>query len=563
MYSPRVGLAGITSASCPNGMYSGFGCDPVTVIDEAEGYSWKLINLGPGILLNQDKALKLTVHQNDHPQNAMAPLSRTEITYLLTNENNRTYYYSWRVYIPNDSEFVDEDGGWHMLAQVLSAEQDINGNPVTQRKILAFTYAHDENSFHDDRMISFLLSDLQSSNFNKKRYRVNVPDGIKKGEWNEIVCKVNWSPLDMGTFSPGSYEFWVNRKPLVINSSSTSNGTTTFLCGYGNMNDPNEVFELSNVVTSNQGHPAYNYFKFGSYRSPQVKTVSTYTDDVRISYDFPPEKNKTHLINEYCDKSFELGEDLKLIAHEVGAATDYKFRLSQNGVPIYYLNSQSVTPEVSLKWINGGETYDVDVKAMINGSYQLYGKTCQITLPSNTKVMDDQCAQTLSTAELLYGYPIGNANNYKFRFVNLNTNAHYWRNSNNSNHWVSLNGIPNGIYAVQVRVQGVDFDFNYGQSCIITILQSRAAQNTGESLSLNSNTPILYPNPVRKSFKMAIEKNIINLKIYSATTSALVHQEKNVLPHKEIFVSNLKRGLYFVFIQTEDGLEEIHKMIKE
>ena len=115
------------------------------------------------------------------------------------NENNKTYYYSFKYFIPADLEFIDRDpdpticdypigyGPYHHINQMANGGKQMQTDTDSEnRLLLGLTYVHDVNATNNDRDLSVVLYDASSNN-NCRLRRIAIPNGIKKGKWNEIV----------------------------------------------------------------------------------------------------------------------------------------------------------------------------------------------------------------------------------------------------------------------------------------------------------------------------------------------------------------------------------------
>lgn len=582
VFDNRIYFFGIAAEGNPYGCTSSTCVTPppinppcINVMCAAKGYSWDISNEHQPY----QNSLKLTVHQGDHPQSACYPNSRSEITFRLFNENNTTIYYSWRVFIPNDSEFVDEinyntnnnQNSWHIISQILS-EGDQN-NPL--RKLLSISYIHDINAQSIER--DLYLRGYKNNDINEIRKRITITSGIKKGEWNEIIFKINWSEQDTGTgTSPspqyGSFKIWINRRPIVFNSQTTSNDGKPFITAViGNINEDAYEFVHPNMVLTNNQTPIYNKMQIESYRGSLTNNHTLYIDDYRITEEFPPPHNKTKLIYGICDTTLS-ANNLQISCYEIAGANNYKFRFQfiENGIlETRWINSPGNTVNLAnYDFIKPDKLYNIEVRVQkLDFGGQLiwendYYESCQITIPLNaitnfTKIISSQCNQTMPQNAFLECYPVQNTTNYKFQFER--NNQYYYVDS-------PINGInlnnysfiqPGNTYNVSVRVQGPDFDNNYGNECFININPSYIISKSEEI----NNKGKIYPNPFSNQIYISSDEQINFIKVYSILGNLVfdLYQPKN----KSFDLSFLEGGIYFFEINYVNSKREMFKILKK
>jgi len=563
-----ITMSSLTDPLCPLGATQHENCNPdpslplcsiENIIERARNYSWSISNDF------QRNSLKLTVHPEDHPQCATGWKSRTEISYSIPTPYQQKVYYSWRFFIPNDTSFDEEiptnnGPSWYAINQFLYPSNDGDDGG----KQLSINYVPDENAVTNKRDLYIRMYGSVGP-INDVYSEVYITDGLEKGVWNEIIWEVTWSEHEFTSFNsdPGKYRLWINRSPVVTDQTVNYPDRIRYNASVGNFLEPNGVFYCPTIrIKKQQPILSNGVIKFGHYRGGHTTVNTAYIDDFRMTYDFPPVEGETHVLSMYCDAVLEAQNELKLEAYEVQGATDYKFRFSQNGTPVYYLNTQSPKPEVSLKWVNGGETYEVDVKAKVNGIYSSYGKVCSVTLSDETKVIEESCEQTITTADPLQCYLVGNASNYKFWLTNLSTGEAYYLNSNSANNWVGLQGILPGNYNVRVRAQGTDFDFNYGEGCIVTI--NPGFSSKGKSINNNGtfhSDVRLVPNPAVNAFHFNTDTSINDLKIFNIDSQKVVLEKRQVHGYEEIMISSLDKGVYIVVFSIDDT-QYVSKLLK-
>lgn len=176
----------------------------------------------------------------------------------------------------------------------------------------------------------------------------------------------------------------------------------------------------------------------------------------------------------------------------VGNGSTYKMRL-------YYI------PNIQL-----GLTYDVKVRAKVNGIWGDYGSVCQYNLVvQNTKLQDAQCNSSVtSLSTMLYADPVTYAEDYEFHFTNAGTgydevkkSSEVWGIDNGYRRYFRMYYLPNlefgQTYDVQIRakVKGVWGD--YGTTCQLSLsVQSTKLRSDLCDGNAPTTSTMIYANPV-------------------------------------------------------------------
>ena len=159
--------------------------------------------------------------------------------------------------------------------------------------------------------------------------------------------------------------------------------------------------------------------KKGSYTNGQW---NSYGDGCSITMGSIP---TTQLIGAHCDQTFsDLMGYFNCVT--VQGATEYEFEFTNSGLAYSFtISNNSSNPFIKKNQIAGllfGNSYNVRVRAKVNGIWGAFGNTCSITLSGsvpNTELIGAHCGQTFSD---LSGYfnciPVQGATQYEFEFVN-------------------------------------------------------------------------------------------------------------------------------------------------
>ncbi len=163
-------------------------------------------------------------------------------------------------------------------------------------------------------------------------------------------------------------------------------------------------------------------------------------------------------------------------AEAVTGATEYEFQIWNILDPQNQQVSGSVSPSHSLEQFGLfelGQTYEIRVKAKINGIWYGYGPICQLYSPvtvPETQITASNCNQQLITFdELFYATEVSGATQYEFEFTNTQSGQVTLSNSTDNSHSLQAAGLTNfnQIYNVRVRAY-IDGTWGaYGTSCAI------------------------------------------------------------------------------------------------
>ncbi len=544
-------------------------CPPTTDMIKGEGYSWFLSTRGNP---TKGKSLRLTVHPEDHPCNAVSPRDRSEVRYTLPPLHNTTSYIQWQLYIPDDLSFIDEEtssqGGknpYHKLFQIASNDSSLS------YPLVGLDYIHEENAPNNKRDLMFLIRSAVSSSVVR---RVHISDAIVKGEWTEITYKSYWSNSDFS----GKVEIWINDKPVILDLSDPKNqpiNPNKYYCILGNnQEDPLQVYCATTSFVG--GAPARNKIKFGHYRQLHYENDNDHTiyiDDLKVTGYEPITEIPTKLANQYCDANIPI-DNYNISCDPVSAngipANNYIFRFEKDASTYYWVNSSNTSINLlNYSFLEPATTYKVQVRAQGPTFDFNYGDICTITTPHKTKLRSTDCGDTDSPN---YNSTIGalkvmKATNYKFQFRDDITNALFYKNTNSSSTFItpsSVNGVvPGRLYHVKVRAQGLpDFDFDYGAECEIKF-ESNSKLVTNNKTDFNTGQPIVTPNPFTDLVHINSFENEIPLQFIVFDLSGnIVFKKENSKGISEMDLSFLKRGMYLAKVVSSTKTQTI-KLIKE
>lgn len=581
------------------------GKEAIIDISKGNGYTWELSNA----YQTMGKSLRMTVHEHDHTQQAThdTQRSRSEVVFNMQNINQKTLYYSWKMFIPDDNEFKDDapESNYHKFFQILASTWDQANNKrydITAPVVAGLEYRHDTSSPNNKRDLYYLAHSpkeyqkfieikrdkealINSTNdpslvialeneiafaeneYKKTWKRLTIKDGVEKGAWNHFTLEINWSKNE-----DAYIKFWINRKPVVVDSSLSPN-PNIWNRYYANIsNDTTQTasaIHTANVVYTNDSNIAVpNNIKLGNYRRYHTKTHSLYFDNFSVTKDFPPTAIKTRLTHDYCGITLPI-EDLKIRCYKVPNGKKYKFRFREksdlsNSIPSYQW-VDSYTPMLDLyklDFIEPNTTYEVHVREL---NYE-YGEFCTITTPYQTKLIEGNCNLLLENMQISC-YPVPNATTYKFRLKELNgldtsNPAYFWIDS--ATPTINLLHYPNIKFNTQYEVDVRDLRFDYGASCVIKTPKLQGFYASKRETSNNDeekkNMPKVYPNPFETFITIDQNQNIERYRIINVQGKIMDKDLK--VKNGTINLSKLRKGLYILELISDKELYQ-YKIVKD
>jgi hypothetical protein len=160
-----------------------------------------------------------------------------------------------------------------------------------------------------------------------------------------------------------------------------------------------------------------------------------------------------------------------LYANTVADATAYRFRVN-DGTNTEVVESPDRLfnlTETTLAAYSG--TYTIDVSPQVNGSFQPYGATCEVTTPTGatTAIQVSQCGTTLGyQTTAIYATSVMGASAYRFRVSNGVSTVVV--ESPDRKLYLSETGLsaPGTTYSIDVAVSYAGYYGQYGSVCTVT-----------------------------------------------------------------------------------------------
>ena len=230
----------------------------------------------------------------------------------------------------------------------------------------------------------------------------------------------------------------------------------------------------------------------------------------------------------------------------VPGATNYRVRIISTTSTFSTVNTrnQGSTTNFKLSWVPGiqyGQSYDMSISAFVNGVWQAYGPTCNVsTVPLNSAPTSSlavgSCGKTLTSLdELLYFTGVPMATNYRLEISNAAQSFTTVNVRNNTvlNYRMSwITGIQYGrTYNVRVSAMVNGTWQAYGNMCTVTTpstiptTQFAVCGNTVPSLTTTVNfNPVVGATKYKLEITPSVGTPTVHVRPNNLTTWALSFQ---------------------------------------
>ena len=571
------------------------GCPGIDPIVGCEFYDWgEEMAHGNRISLTEidpdsfGKSLKIRVQGGDHINvGGDTSKTRSEIAMHWGEHilyNNMARYYSYDMFIPNNSQFIESAGEWYNIFQ-WNCKQDRPGLCSDMRPPLLVQYVMPDGSEMDNkrdlkiRMGTYYGSSCTTNcgndpHFNSSRTFI-IKDAIELGVWNHMVFHIKWSYDEDDAF----LKMNINNRHVVLDKveNGPCQGTTELRLG-----NPGEApYSMDGVPllyvdanAPNKHNPRQqdliqNRLKIGHYRKGYSTDNRYFIDNFRITHAFPPAQFKNELIPWDCNVTLKDRDSYVLDAYELDPTNLYLFQF-YDGVDYEYAGN-SDDPQVDLlnqPWAKANKTYEVKVRSQndLNNGWNgfPYGDMCTVTTPRHTQLEDEYCYNYNLTQTKVYCDPIIGATLYKFRIKKGGIT--YWHNTTNNwidfadRHWFQ----QNVYYQVQVRAFTPEYPdgFGYGDQCNVRFIGMQPGGSNGDNaedvLSASADYIQVFPNPSSGIVNvMSSEEGSTIQKISVLNSSGrLMATSDN---GSSVDISHLPKGVYFLNVVIND--ENVFKRV--
>jgi hypothetical protein len=289
------------------------------------------------------------------------------------------------------------------------------------------------------------------------------------------------------------------------------------------------------------------------------------------SYPTAPE-----IISPSCGSTLTSLTDIITVGSYPGA-TNYQYQLTNigNGT-IYIYNRGNGSTDFHMNWITGipyNATFEIKVRAYLNGSWSEWGNLCNLTTPSGSyptppEIISPSCGGTLNSIyELINISAYTGATNYQYQLTNLSTGAITTYNKGNGSTDFRMAWVPGILYSTtySIKVRGY---YNggwkaWGNACQLTTPanNARLAAEFNETAETGNNEMQVnvYPNPAENDF--SIESSDDATVIIYNLTGQVFHTGKINIGVNPIAINAYQSGVYIVKVISERGTKQI-RLIK-
>ena len=302
-----------------------------------------------------------------------------------------------------------------------------------------------------------------------------------------------------------------------------------------------------------------------------ITTGIAYVDNVY----FYTTDNVTKLMLNQCGSTIT-ALDSPIYCNGITGATDYRFKVTKNGVDYFYDNDSKNIRAFALTQVSGvaeyNKSYSVSVSYFSGGVWSAYGTPCSINTPAlivvnTTQIMLNRCGTTLPALNtIIYANAVIGATQYRFEVTGGSFGL---RTFDTPNRYFTLSQLSPGggesstTYSIRVAINNGTWQ-SYGPACNVSTpapISRMAAQD------INSNVFEVktFPNPFARHFSLDIQSSsddLVQVRVYDMIGRDLEVQKATVseLSTKEIG-TNYPSGVYNVIVSQGDKVKSV-RMIK-
>gem|GEM_PF-2676853 len=277
----------------------------------------------------------------------------------------------------------------------------------------------------------------------------------------------------------------------------------------------------------------------------------------------------TQLRTEYCGYSTTKSSD-NIWCNNVPEASAYEFNFVNSSLGMNTTLSNPYGqqyPYVRLSSVSGiqyGYSYDVKVRAKVNGVWGDWGTTCQVNLSvGTTQLRTAYCGLSTSDAQaLIWCDNVLGSEGYEFEFANttiglIDTVSNIFNPSLQYMRLSYVPGIQRGYtYYVRVRVKLSGQWGEFGPVCQVTLNNTKSLFNENDTEMLSSLN--IYPNPVSEMLTIEFKSEYSGSYIMEVTdiTGRLILQEEGYIETTgytgQKDVSEWENGIYILHVLIDN-----------
>jgi PKD repeat protein len=294
----------------------------------------------------------------------------------------------------------------------------------------------------------------------------------------------------------------------------------------------------------------------------------------------------TQLMSNHCNYTLSSYSELIKCDYLEGA-TEYEYEITNGGLGF----SETVLKPSTYRslflsqvaGISDGVTYDIRVRAKINGVFTNYGASCQVTTPTSftTKLRDIDCGKTLpdSATYITCDY-IPGATQYQYEIVNATPSFIDTITRPSNYRFIYLNSVLgiqyNKIYDIKVRAYVNGSWTNFGTVCQVTTPASAIVSGDAVSRLANNNeveneniptTLTIYPNPNQGEYlfvelaDLSPNSELVVTDIYGKQIERMILNTEDSNYNTTVkFTNKLTSGFYLVTVHS-NGQSTTKKLI--
>lgn len=211
-----------------------------------------------------------------------------------------------------------------------------------------------------------------------------------------------------------------------------------------------------------------------------------------------PAAPTTSLVTNNCGITVT-GGDQTLYCNKDLSAEGYKFEVTPEGGTAITYESTSNKFKLSdaLTTVNASVTFNVRVAGKFGGEYASYGKSCKVTTPAVTRLVDNQCNATIATPQtVVYSYKLTDATNYRFELSEGNKVVGTFDTNINKFRLSDANGTYAKTYSIRVAVKrsgsSVYGDFGPGCTATTPAMPTTSLVTNSCGITVSGGDEILY-----------------------------------------------------------------------
>lgn len=280
------------------------------------------------------------------------------------------------------------------------------------------------------------------------------------------------------------------------------------------------------------------------------------------------------LMSNYCDYTLSSYSEL-IKCDYIEGATEYEYEITNGGLGF----SQTVLKPSAYRFlylsqvagISDGVTYDVRVRAKINGVFTNYGTSCQVTTPTGltTKLRDIDCGKNLpdSATYITCDY-IAGATQYQYEIVNAISSFIDSITRPSNYRFIYLNSVSgvqyNRTYDIRVRAYVNNSWTDFGSICEVTTPASAIVSGDAVSRLVNKNeveniptTLTIYPNPNQGEYlfvelaDLAPNSELVVTDIYGKQIERMILNTEDSNYNTTVkFTNKLTSGFYLITVHS-------------